>query len=91
MTHALETSQPGTSVASEPKPSVEVERLREALEEAVVTLKLLKRNVENEIRNHDGLFRWEGVPEAIQARIDQSRAALSRKQEPGVPTPGGEV
>jgi hypothetical protein len=56
----------------------------EALAEARVTLLILKRNVETEIRSHDGLFRWEGVPEAIQTRIDQCSAiiAASKSESP---------
>jgi hypothetical protein len=51
--------------------------MREALEQSTITLRMLKRNVETEIKRHDGLFRWEGVPEAIQVRIDQAEAARS--------------
>lgn len=48
-----------------------------ALTEARTTLLMLKRNVETEIRSHDGLFRWEGVPEAIQTRIDQCTTIIT--------------
>lgn len=57
--------------------------LREALEQSTVTLRMLKRNVETEIKFHDGLFRWEGVPDAIQYRIDQSSSALRQSKETG--------
>lgn len=50
--------------------------LLEALTEARTTLAMLKRNVASEIKAHDGLFRWEGVPEAIQARITECDAAI---------------
>jgi hypothetical protein len=55
----------------------------EALEQSTITLRMLKRNVETEIKSHDGLFRWEGVPEAIQARIDQARSALTTQRGDG--------
>lgn len=51
-------------------------QLLSALTESRTTLLMLKRNVETEIRSHDGLFRWEGVPEAIQAQIAQCDAAI---------------
>ena len=52
--------------------------LLEALTEARTTLAMLKRSVVTEIARHDGLLRWEGVPEAIQARIDECDAAITR-------------
>lgn len=52
--------------------------MRNALTEARTTLAMLKRNVVTEIARHDGLLRWEGVPEAIQARIDECDAAITR-------------
>lgn len=55
-------------------------KMREALEQSTITLRMLKRNVETEIKHHDGLFRWEGVPEAIQVSIDQSRSALTTQR-----------
>lgn len=67
--------QVGTSVASEPKPSVEVERLREAL-----------RDIDACSQHSFGFSDY-----SMRRRCGQiARAALSRKQEPGVPTPGGE-
>jgi hypothetical protein len=50
-----------------------------ALEQTAITLRMLKRNVETEINRHEGLHRWEGVPEAIQARIDDASATLKGK------------
>jgi hypothetical protein len=66
--------QVGTSVASEPNPSVEVERLREAL----------AFYAEDHEFPSDGPW---GVNSDDFGNV--ARAALS-KQEPGVPTPGGE-
>lgn len=54
-------------------------RVREVLSEAKTTLAMLKRNVTTEIAKHDGLFRWEGVPEAIQARLDAIDAAQTQR------------
>jgi len=56
------------------------ERERElegALREARTTLSMLRRNVASEIKNHDGLFRWEGVPEAIDSRVSDIDRALT--------------
>lgn len=59
-----------------------------ALTEASTTIAMLRRNVVTEIEKHDGLFRWEGVPEALQARIVQCDAALARAR--GEQDGGGE-
>ena len=56
--------------------------LLEALEQARTTIAMLRRNVVTEIERHDGLFRWEGVPEVLQFRIDQCDAAIARASSP---------
>lgn len=58
------------------------DELLEALEEARTTISMLKRNVVSEINNHDGFFRWEGVPDALQARIDAINTTLAKHKGP---------
>jgi hypothetical protein len=50
---------------------------RRALEQTAITLRMLKRNIETEIKRYGGMHRWEGVPEAIQARIDDAEDAIA--------------
>lgn len=75
-----------------PPPSVEVERLREALEHLV----RCDDDARNGLQNGAGLLdcidnHGRFYPSAdLDAALTKARAALSRKQEPGVPTPGGE-
>lgn len=73
--------QVGTSEASEPNPSVEVERLREALEPFAACADTYADFTPDEAftDSTDGLTVGE---------CRKARAALSRKHEPG--TPGGE-
>lgn len=87
--------QLGTSAASEPNPSVEVERLREALEPFVSFAN--DKGIVDDAEGHPddesaaGLFNdWNFEPFPTWGAFRRARAALSRKQEPGVPTPGGE-
>jgi len=78
----------GSQSRSEQNPSVEVERLREALELAEGRLRCCA-GVMRDLRRQkadEGLARYGLATEWA----DRARAALSRKQEPGVPTPGGE-
>jgi len=76
--------QVGIRAADEPKPSVEVERLREALE-PFAAIRINGENNSSEIipNGYYGANPW-------REDVQRARAALSRKQEPGVPTPGGE-
>jgi hypothetical protein len=71
------------SARSAPPPSVEVERLREALEPFAALADCLDDFYEDSFSPSFAPFNNAG-------QIRKARAALSRKQEPGVPTPGGE-
>lgn len=87
---AMEVKALDIMLSAAPPPSVEVERLRDGLEEIVcwygeaphtfpdwkTTASALSEMAQNVLDGHPAL----SSPE--------SRAALSRKQEPGVPTPG---
>jgi len=68
--------QVGTSEAREPNPSVEVERLRDVLAQAYVDYQ------NGAAAPGDTMFDF------MAKRVSALQAALSRKQEPGVPTPG---
>ena len=85
--------QVGIRAADEPKPSVEVERLREALEKALPALRLADDVLS---RSPNSTRIWitddgEVHPAKGIGLIRSAIEALSRKQEPGVPTPGAWV
>lgn len=82
-----------TPLYAAPPPSVEVERLREALEKALPALRLADDVLS---RSPNSTRIWitddgEVHPAKGIGLIRSAIKTLSRKQEPGVPTPGGEV
>ncbi|WP_338575796.1 hypothetical protein V8J38_11395 [Brevundimonas olei] len=63
--------------------------LLEALTEARLTLSLTRTNIMVEMKKSEGTaYRWEGVPEALQARIVQCDDAIARAR--GEQDGGGE-
>jgi len=104
-TTTITDEQVGTSVASEPNPSVEVERLREALTPSGDTKAAYSGefkfqvtqwrenedpDAEEEMEEYlaDFTVPWTTIKEVMAAIA--ARAALSRKQEPGVQSPANQ-